>query len=111
MLCDTFELRYLRIEEMCYNSIKMSLEVPVTPIKKILIFFFIYLTLILGNGKKIELTQIKIILKKIDLAPVYTASRRVKYSIRKSWATIIQRTLLAGFCSIILRSSNFIVVK
>lgn len=51
MLRETLPLRYLGIEEMCYSSIKMSLEVPVTPIKKILIFFLCYLAITLGTGK------------------------------------------------------------
>ncbi len=45
--------RELGMEELLYGAIKMSLEVPVTPIKKILILFLCYLRLVLGTGRKV----------------------------------------------------------
>lgn len=36
------------IEENCFKAIKFSLEIPVVPIRKILLIFYIYLRLLFG---------------------------------------------------------------
>jgi len=38
------------IEEMCFRSIKCSLEIAVVPIRKFLILFSIYLKLLFGES-------------------------------------------------------------
>jgi len=38
------------IEEMCFASIKFSLEIAVVPIRKILIVFYIYLRFLFGQS-------------------------------------------------------------
>ena len=38
-----------QIEEMCFKSIKYSLEIAVVPIRKILIVFYVYLRLLFGQ--------------------------------------------------------------
>lgn len=38
------------IEEMCFRSIKYSLEISVVPIRKFLILFYLYLRLMFGEA-------------------------------------------------------------
>lgn len=37
------------VEDMCFRSIKYSLEIAVVPIRKFLILFYIYLRLLFGD--------------------------------------------------------------
>jgi len=41
---------YSQIEEMCFRSIKYSLEISVVPIRKFLILFYLFLRLSFGEA-------------------------------------------------------------
>ena len=41
--------QFIQIEEICMKSVQLSLELPIVPIRKFLIIFFIYLRLLFGR--------------------------------------------------------------
>ncbi|CDW84661.1 UNKNOWN [Stylonychia lemnae] len=51
------------IEEMCFRSIKFSLEIPVVPIRKFLILFYLFLRLSFGEAPGTILTMLNSLLE------------------------------------------------
>ena len=42
------------IEDNCFKAIKYSLEIPIIPIRKFLILFYIYLKMLFGETHEIK---------------------------------------------------------
>lgn len=45
LLCD----RFIQIEEVCMKAVKISIELPIVPIRKFLILFYVYLRLLFND--------------------------------------------------------------